>query len=133
MIFWDIDGVIRDLAVMLWGDEPLYYNQSTIDGTNIMDKLNREPELLGMAPPTEYLPIAQRYQKKYNNIHFITLQKNNDCRHFTIEWIKAYFQEDYSITFVIEESEKDTFLGKFALIYDTTFKKYITIMKGDKK
>ena len=91
MVYFDLDGVLRDLCGAAgiepdkWNCKVGPYNQSFVEffGDN--------PELLLTAKPTEYLHIADFYNKYISKITILTNQIES-WRRLAVEWINIHFK-----------------------------------------
>jgi len=94
MIYFDLDGVIRDLCGITNQEFPTWC--SDIQGMNFIEYFDKNLHLLLEAPPTEYYTVINNYSK---DIVIMTSQPEN-WRQNTIKWIDAYFSNrDIKIIF----------------------------------
>jgi len=85
-IYWDLDGVLRDLNKMVYGYDPPGWNYPHPEsGEDFLTIINRDFSILSNAPPTEYLSIALQQYK----IHIATCQYPGWWPH-TLKWIDAH-------------------------------------------
>lgn len=105
-LFFDLDGVIRNLSTLVWDEEePNEWNEK-VNGISIMDTIDNNLDLLVKAPPTKYYPIIK--QLPYINI--LTAQPM-EWRPYTVQWVKNHFEEGtFNIIFVEEFPEKEDFI-----------------------
>lgn len=84
-IFFDLDGVLRNLHKIVWGFEPLEYD-SRINGKTLIDIVDNDLQILERAEPTELVPIVQ----KMTEVKIITNQPPH-WRPYTMRWLNKYF------------------------------------------
>lgn len=91
MVFFDLDGVLRDLcgAVKI---EPEIYS-CEIQGLSFVDFFNQNPELLLLAKPTEYFEAAYLYHKYISNIVILTNQAES-WRESAAKWVELHFKDE---------------------------------------
>lgn len=129
MIYFDLDGVLRDITQVYLGYTPSEWN------CGIMEKIRLDPSLLLKAPPTEYYPIVKEYFEN-KTIYIITCQIQQ-TRKYTIEWVNKHFRNVKLIQVKYPE-EKLKYLKKGdTLIEDYPFYKptdisHITLVLIDK-
>ena len=107
-IFFDLDGVIRNLAVTIWGREPDEWDEE-IPGVGHCDVLSWMKDHMNMlvdAPPTEYCKVI----RKYNPI-IMTCQPNS-WKLFTEQWIREKCPEYTEIIYVKKIEDKIGLLTK---------------------
>lgn len=105
MIYWDIDGVVRNLTASFL-EEPQEWYQRTNAGKTVVETVDEDLELLVAASPTEYYKVA----KQFDSIVFITSQKES-WRPYTDKWVKHYFKDKAKVHYVNKPSEKMAFLN----------------------
>jgi hypothetical protein len=105
-IYWDLDGVLRDLSKIVFGKDPTEWGAKTDDRLSIFDAIRKDPRLLIDAPTTEYLPVAL----KQKSVHILTCQPDN-WKTLTELWIATHLKDiDVLITF------SETSQGKLAML-----------------
>ena len=110
-IYWDLDGVLRDLSKLVFGKDPPKWETRTSDRLSIFDAIRKDPRLLIDAPATEYLPVAL----KQKSVHILTCQPEN-WRTLTELWVATHLKStDTAITFT------DTSHGKLSMIEDRDY------------
>lgn len=129
MLYWDVDGVVRDLTGQFM-DEPCDYWDKTSSGDTVIGTIDKNLQLLVNAKPTIYYDIA----KKVPNISFITSQKES-WRTYTTEWINKYFKEHGDIIYVNDPAEKLSYLNKKDYLVEDYpfFSNYSQIILIDRK
>lgn len=102
MIFYDLDGVIRDLCTPIWGRQAHEWNEKK-DGMGLIEYVYQDLDILREAPPTEY------YQTIFAqpSVRILTCQPI-EWRNPTREWLEKYFGAhcDVEAIFVSAPSEK---------------------------
>ena len=98
MIYWDLDGVLRNLQTMVFGCYPQHWDEK-ISGHKLCWHVNRNLSWLEEAPTTEYFPVALQYQP----IVIITSQPEN-WRAYTMRWIERRIRA--VVKFVNKPDEK---------------------------
>jgi hypothetical protein len=96
MIFYDIDGVLRNLAGIAFGREPKMW-QEKINGKGVFKIVNENKQMLLDALPTIYVPIIQELEK----ISILSTQPAI-WREYTGKWLDKYFpntliEENYTL------------------------------------
>jgi len=113
MIFWDIDGTVRDIHSPVYGKNvvPLNWDSKT-NGIDFCDYIDNNLQLLENAPPTEYYKIVCQYKKP----HFLTRQPLPWIP-YTTKWLKNHF-ENFIVDFIPEIEDKLDFIGPDDYIID---------------
>jgi hypothetical protein len=88
-IFWDLDGVLRDLISVV-GHNPQHYHEK-IDGLGFVEYVTKHKHLLVSAPTTEYFSLV-----KGKAITVITCQPL-DWIPYTNEWLKNHLPKAKTI------------------------------------
>ena len=83
-IFCDIDGVLRDLSLAVFGISSPEWDYR-VNGKNLVDIVNANVNILETAPPTKYLELI----KSLPNIHLLSCQPE-EWREYTNRWISQY-------------------------------------------
>jgi hypothetical protein len=98
MIYFDLDGVIRDLhGALNW--KPTKWEE-TIKGVNFYEYIDSHPEVLLDANPTEYCEII-----KQHNPLIISAQPNN-WRLLTLQWLVKHVPNLKGIIFTDTPNDK---------------------------
>lgn len=87
MIFFDLDGVIRNLHYLICGKYPDSWN-AEYGGRNIFEVIHDTPSILYDSPPTEYYDIV----KKLKIVHILSCQPQN-WRALTTKWLNKYLPQ----------------------------------------
>lgn len=130
MIYWDIDGVLRDLSKIVWGFEPEDWDY-IMDGLDIFDIVRIYPPLLIEAPPTKYLKVIKKQKKPY-----ILSSQPQDWRALTEQWTEKHLKDiPIKIKFVNKIQEKLKYLkdGDYLIDDCPLFPDYSKIILVDRK
>jgi hypothetical protein len=113
-IYWDLDGVLRDLCKVVFGGHADVWDQKTESGKDLIETVDDDLDLLRIAPVSEYIEIAQLCDP----IHIITVQPDH-WRKYTTNWIDHYFK-DAKVKFLNKPEDKLKFIvsGTRTLIED---------------
>jgi hypothetical protein len=106
-IFWDLDGVLRDLCTPIFGHEPSVWHHINEQGKDAVDIIEADLCILATAPPTEYFDYVVQ---NHAPIHLVTHQKEH-WRPFTIEWFKQFLDIPFIVNYVRPEHKLD-FVGE---------------------
>ncbi len=113
MIYFDFDGVIRDLCTAI--GQPFDSWDTLIDGKTFVDYIDDNLHLLLDAPPTEYYSVINNYSK---DIVIMTCQPEL-WRPSYEKWIDAYFSNRNVKTIFVENiSDKMRLLQKEDFLVD---------------
>lgn len=104
MIYFDLDGVIRDLCKAYFGFQPNIWD------CGLKEKILLDPSPLLKAPPTEYYPVIKEIFKD-RKIYIITFQLSEEAKKYTFSWIKNHFRNS-KVIFVNSPEEKISILKK---------------------
>jgi hypothetical protein len=105
MIYFDLDGVIRDLKTPLrGGDYPSKWEAKMPNGDDVLVYITKNLHILKEAPVTEYFDVIKKYASKNNHITIITRQLR-DWRKFTNQWLDEHF-ENYTVIYVDRPQDK---------------------------
>ena len=111
MIYFDLDGVIRDIHRSAFGfgaENQHLWDYRNGNGEDIYDIINKDLSILLKSCPTPLYQVIQ----KINKINIITCQPKH-WRANTISWEDRYFpKSDVRLIFVNHPEEKQNFLGK---------------------
>ena len=87
MIFWDLDGVIRDISKATFGYHIPTWDHRDALGKNLVQKVNDNIHILVSAPPTEYKDMIENaYSILDEPIHILTVQPRR-WQAYTKLWI----------------------------------------------
>jgi len=115
MIYWDLDGCIRDLASPLHGGSaPMSWSQPLPNGWDICAYISDNKHILTECPPTEYYGVA----KGLPSISIISCQPES-WRPFTTRWIRKHFDmATTDITYVDNGRDKLALLAPEDLLIE---------------
>jgi hypothetical protein len=89
MIFFDLDGVLRDLCGAA-DINPTDWN-CIIKGKSFTQYFTYNKNLLHLAKPTEYLEVAKVFSKFTKQVHILTHQPK-DWQRIAVLWIQEHFE-----------------------------------------
>jgi hypothetical protein len=84
-IFWDLDGVLRDLTYKFHTGDIDNWEMKNGDGKTAVEHIEADLEVLTDAPETEYMWVA----KQFDPIHIVSAQPDHWRRH-TSAWLDAH-------------------------------------------
>jgi len=101
VIFWDLDGVLREFGTYILGYEPSHWN-ATRDGKTVIEIVNEHPEICAYCPETKYLKIVNEYMDK------ITIMSNQlpSWMAFTNRWLNRHIKIPYEVIYTNGPQEK---------------------------
>ncbi len=126
MIYFDLDGVVRDLhGAMNW--DPTDWD-ATINGINFFDYIESHPEVLLNAEPTEYFEVI----KEYNPL--IISAQPNSWRPLTLQWLTKWIPNLNGIIFVHAPNDKFKFVHPSDILIEDypKFKSYTNVFLIDR-
>lgn len=129
-IFWDLDGVLRNLGYRFHDDFPDTWDEKNKDGYDIYDWIAENPDDLKNAPELEYAMVARLCCP----IHIVSCQPES-WRPNTSKWIDAHF-DHARIKYLNNPQDKLKYLegGKRILIEDyPNFNSYDFIILVDRR
>lgn len=86
MVFFDLDGVIRDLNMAVSGKH-LHKWDGLIKGKTLTETVNNNLNLLFEAPPTEYYPLIKKIAREEL---FIISTQPQSWQPYTNKWLNKY-------------------------------------------
>ncbi|TAL62090.1 MAG: hypothetical protein EPN88_13815 [Bacteroidetes bacterium] len=89
MIFFDIDGVIRDVCTPVFGKQADKWEQKDSNGNGVIKAISENLDILVSAPTLEYLECVIPYMD-----YFLSHQPET-WRVYTDEWIRRNIGESY--------------------------------------
>jgi len=131
MIYWDIDGVLRDLSKIVWGFDPDDWNYKSPERLSIFDIIRMNPMLLVEAPAGKYIDVA----RKQKELLILSAQLPH-WRTLTEMWISTHLKDvPVYITFVDNSQEKLKYLkdGDYLIDDCPLFPDYSKIILVDRK
>lgn len=106
MIFFDLDGVLRDLCGAAKVN-PKSWNE-LIHGEDFVEYFTKRAYLLFTAQPTEYTEVAQICRKYLEGNFMLLTTQPHDWRSLTEEWVRMHFP-DWQIVY---SEDKLSFLNQ---------------------
>jgi hypothetical protein len=73
-IYFDIDGVLRDIATPVFGKSPDMWHAKTASGHNIVEYINRHRDILITAPVFEYEQVLKYLVERKKDVRLLTCQ-----------------------------------------------------------
>jgi len=92
VIFFDLDGVIRDLCGAVFKNEPENWEWEE-EGEDLYTKVSRDLSALERAKPTEYYPLVLSL-----GFVFILSSQPKEWRIFTTRWLDFWFNQNEAFT-----------------------------------
>ena len=103
MIYFDIDGVLRDLSGEAFPDKPILKWEQQRDGNGIFGAIEGRPSLLHTAPPMEYMYTVRVLSLRGVKITILSTQPDT-WRRGTTRWLNRYLPHvPYIYTYHMEE------------------------------
>jgi len=106
MIYFDLDGVIRDLCSIVFGFEPIKWDYQNKEGKTLVDIINENMGILRDAPPTKYLPFI----KPFSPLVILSSKCPEKWKIRTRGWVNKYLPR--SELHFINPKTKQNFLNK---------------------
>ena len=125
-LYFDFDGVIRDLSGAIFGKAPATWTQ-TIDGLSFYEYVRRNMHVLINAKPTQYRDTIEKYRPT------IISHQPNSWRKSTLRWLAWYVSSIEGIIFVDDPNDKFNYVGKDDILVEDSpnFEKYFNIILID--
>jgi hypothetical protein len=113
-IFWDLDGVLRNLTHGFNGEWPKTWIDINKDGLNIYEWVDANLNVLELAPVTEYMEIAMMCDP----LHIVSCQPDA-WRPYTSRWLDKHLPYA-KVKYMTDTNDKLKYLvsGKRILIED---------------
>lgn len=101
-VYWDLDGVLRELGTYVLGYEPLSWDAKNKDGKTVIQIVNKCPEICMRCPESKYLPIVNEYLDK------ITIMTNQMTSWipYTNQWLNNHIQIQYEVIYTKSPMDK---------------------------
>jgi len=114
-IYFDVDGVLRNLTKEVLGREPKTWNDiENEEGENLFDLISEELWLLLKAPPTEYVEVV----KELSSISILSSQPGF-WRKWTDKWLDKHFPDTLvEVNYVAKPEKKLEFLKEEDILID---------------
>lgn len=116
-IYFDLDGVLRDLEKKVWGKEVEYYDEKIPNWDRSTSEFFLEhPQVFLDALPTKYLNIPKKIISSGKKVNILTAAVGINPN---VEWCNKYLGKgNYDITFVSSPMEKLSYLDSFDVLID---------------
>jgi hypothetical protein len=118
-VWFDVDGVMRDLNILVQGGDPVDYT-SKIGKKTYNEYVTNKLDILLNAPPTIYFPVICEYLKTVD-VNIITCQPTKWVPN-TLAWLdnhlNVYGISNYHITIVSQPLEKESYVNRNELIVE---------------
>lgn len=112
-IYFDLDGVIRDIHKAVFGDEHIEdWHSKPESGKSFWVAIKEDMSVIETSPPTKYYEVISLYEP----IKVISCQPM-DWRPYTDKWMKKYLPSS-SITYTDNADEKLGMLGEFDVLIE---------------
>jgi len=115
MIYFDLDGVIRDLAKGVLGYIPNHWDDK-VNGMGLVEILNGNLERLITSKPTPYYQTIKEFSTRP---HIVTLQAEN-WKILTVQWLHNHFDK-FDVSFVEGFGDKSGVVGTDLIVDDYPF------------
>lgn len=127
-VYFDLDGVIRDLAGHVFSDDPDSWD-TPIKGMSFYDYVDKNPSTLVDSPKTKYCEVISKFSP-----HIVTCQPAH-WRTYTLKWIAENIPTLSAVTFVKHPDEKFKMISKSDWIVEDypNFKDYSRVILIDHK
>lgn len=120
MIWFDLDGVIRDLHLAVFGRDVEDWGYK-INGLDLCDIIDKNLDLLLTAPSSAYLPVILDYRDRVGRLNILSSQPKL-WREKTTAWIKQYLgtnsKAHLSIIYVDNSKDKFKYLNEGDLLIE---------------
>jgi hypothetical protein len=119
-LYLDIDGVLRDLNVLVQGGDPTEWS-TRIGNQTFNEYVNDRLDVLFDSPPTIYFPTICDFIKDHDEVNVLTCQPDNWIP-YTMRWIEFHFAEygikKYNVTYVPNIEEKENHIKANEIIIE---------------
>jgi hypothetical protein len=100
-IFFDLDGVLRNLCKDTFGEHPPTWNHKNKDGKDMIDLIEENLDILEKAPPTRYIGIREHIDHM-----FILTHQHPEWQWKTKKWIEKHIGGNHSMLVVLSTIDK---------------------------
>jgi hypothetical protein len=118
MIYWDLDGVLRNLQFEIYGSYPNKWDAiagaGRFRGLDVFQAVAKDKRILLEAQPTEYLTVARIFEP----ITILTTQPR-DWKPYTRWWVRKWLNA--RVIFIDKPEDKLSYLQSAFLIEDYPF------------
>jgi FMN phosphatase YigB (HAD superfamily) len=113
-VFWDLDGVLRDIHGNFNGGSIHSWDVRDSSGNGIVEYIDNNLSLLETAPTFKYIDIAMQFHP----IHIVSAQPDH-WRKYTSKWLDNYLP-DAKVKYLLNTEDKLKYLesGRRILIED---------------
>lgn len=129
MIYYDIDGVLRDLHKTVWGHVPQTWSEQT-HGMSMFNYIQNNLDILKNSPKTPYAEVIAKYYKD-KTIQLLSSQPEK-WQPNTLQWLTKNMNnvKDIDVKFTKGSNEKLPYLKEDDLLVDDSpkFKDYSKII-----
>ena len=87
MIYFDLDGVLRDLCGTIGIEPKSYYEQVCPDNQTVMEYLKNNEWILNEARPTEYLEVFKVFSTWFREPVMILSDQPEEWQTIAIDWL----------------------------------------------
>lgn len=113
-IYWDLDGVLRNVSKTYIGFIPPEWNYVNEKGKTITDLIEENPKLLATAKPLNYIKVAL----KFPFITILTVQRKSWIP-YTEKWLEKYLSGiSYDVQYLNSFNEKLDIVGSSGFLID---------------
>lgn len=113
MIYWDLDGVLREFGTYILGYEPNRWD-ATRDGKTVIQIVNENPEICMKCPPTKYLQIVNEYMDKI----IVLSNQLPSWIPFTNKWLNNNIEISYEVKYTRNAGQKLSLLKKCDILVE---------------
>lgn len=120
MIYFDLDGVIRNLCIPVFGREALYWFEKTKCGKNLIEYICANPEVLYDAPIMEYEEVFHFLLKNEAPVQIMTAQVAQWIP-YTLHWLHKnlpYVDIEKHLLFAERAEDKLDYLKPLDILID---------------
>ena len=107
-LYFDLDGVLRDLGPMVIGHDPISWNEK-VNNKDFFQLVEEDKTVLYKAPPTQYLSVILAL---CDEINILSSQLSGNWCEFTDIWIDNHVRryKSVNVEYVSKPAEKIAFL-----------------------
>ncbi len=114
MIYFDLDGVLRNLCIACLGHEADEWYETNDDGDNVIEIVNKNKSVLFWARQTEYFDYVN---DNLDNVTILTNQLES-WKQDTEMWLFCNFDIPYKVIYTKCSDEKLTFLKDDDILFE---------------
>ena len=105
LVFWDIDGVLRDLDKAVFGHHPGEW-VAKVKGMDFIEYVSKNKRVLLQASPTDYVKALEKLCKSSFLENRILSSQPQDWREHTVYWLQKNVSKDIEVEFVDTPEQK---------------------------